>query len=202
MAAAAAGYSLLIFKPMAKSKTNIITHGYHGKVGNQFVLRVRGSKSMICAKPESGNILRSQAQIDQGRRFTGAVHYAKNAMNDPVKKAMYDARADQDTTAFNCAVADFLSKPWVDQIDAIDYAGHTGDKIRVIASDNVKASSVNLSITTGAGAELEAGACVFDQEGMNWTYTATTSQAVIAGLKVVVIVRDVPGHVVERTLTL
>jgi hypothetical protein len=187
---------------MAKSKTNIITHGYHGKVGDQFVFRVRGSKSMICAKPERSNVVRSQAQIDQTRRFSGAVHYAQNAMNDPVKKAVYEARADQDNSAFNCAVADFLSKPWIDQIDAIDYAGHIGDKIRVIASDNVKASSVNLSITSGAGTELESGACVFDSEGMNWIYTATTAQSPVAGLKLIAVVRDMPGHVVEKTLNL
>ena len=190
------------FKTMAKSKTNMITHGYHGKVGDQFVLRVRGSKSMICSKPERSNVVRSQAQIDQTRRFTGGVHYAQNAMADPVKKAVYDARATQDVTAFNCAVADFLSKPWIDQIDAIDYAGHIEDKIRVIASDNVKATSVKLSITDAAGTELEGGDCVFDSESMNWTYTATTAQSPVAGLKVIAIVRDMPGHVVEKTLIL
>ena len=145
---------------------------------------------MICAKPERSSAARSQAQFEHGRRFTGAVHYAQNAMNDPAKKAIYEARANQDNTAFNCAVADFLSKPYIDQIDAIDYAGHIGDKIRVIASDNTEASSVNLSINSDTGTELESGACVFNSEGMNWLYTVTTAQSPVAGLKLIAVVRE------------
>ena len=51
-------------------------------------------------------------------------------------------------------------------------------------------------------ADLETGACVFDDENMNWVYTTTTAQTPIAGLKVVAMVRDMPGHVVEKTLVL
>jgi len=187
---------------MAKSKTNMITHGYHGKVGDHFVLRVRGTSSMICSKPDRSNVVLTQNQKDQTRRFSGSVNYAKNAMNDPVKKAYYTALADKNVSAYNRAMADFLTKPWIDQIDAIDYAGHVGDKIRIIASDNVKVNSVNVSIRSSADVELETGACTFDSENMNWVYIATTLQNPIAGLKVVAIVRDLPGHVVEKSLTL
>ena len=187
---------------MAKSKTNIITHGYHGKVGDQFVFRMRGSNSMICSKPDRTNVVMTQNQKDQTRRFSGAVNYAKNALADPVKRAYYESRATKEVSAYNKALADFLTKPWVDQIDAIDYTGQPGDKIRIIASDNGKVDSVVVSISDNAGAVLETSACVFDGENMNWVYTATTTQAVIAGLKVSVVVRDLPGHVVERSLTL
>ena len=37
---------------------------------------------------------------------------------------------------------------------------------------------------------------------MNWIYTATTAQSPVAGLKVIAVVRDMPGHVVEKTLIL
>jgi len=187
---------------MAKSKTNIITHGYHGKVGDQFVLRVRGGSSMICAKPDRSSVELTQNQKDQTRRFSGAVNYAKNALADPVKRAFYESRATKEVSAYNKALADFLTKPWVDQIDAIDYTGHPGDKIRIIASDNGKVDSVVVSISDNAGAVLETSSCVFDGENMNWVYTATTTQAVIPGLKVSVVVRDMPGHVVERSLML
>jgi len=175
---------------MAKSKTNIITHGYHGKVGDQFVLRVRGNNSMLCSKPDRSNVVLTQNQVDQTRRFSGSVNYAKNALADPVKKAYYESRADKNVSAYNRAVADFLTKPWIDQIDAIDYRGHAGDKICIIASDNVKVNSVNVSIRSSADSELETGACIFDNQNMNWVYTATTLQNPIAGLKVVAIVRD------------
>ena len=180
----------------------MITHGYSGMVGDQFVFRVRGGKSMLCAKPVPSTKPRTQAQIDQGKRFTGAVHYAQTAMADPAKKAVYEARATKDLTAYNVAAKDFLSKPWIDQIDAIDYTGHAGDKIRVIASDNVKAISVNLSVTDAAGNVLETAACVYDDQNLLWIYTCTTAQAVVAGLRLIAVARDLPGHVTEQTLTL
>ncbi len=98
---------------MAKSKTNIITHGYHGKVGDQFVFRMRGSNSMICSKPDRTNVVMTQNQKDQTRRFSGAVNYAKNALADPVKRAYYESRATKEVSAYNKALADFLTKPWV-----------------------------------------------------------------------------------------
>ena len=111
----------------------MITHGYHGKAGEQFVLRIRGNNSMLCSKPDRSNVVLTQNQVDQTRRFSG---------------------------------------------------------------------SVNVSIRSSADVELETGACTFDSENMNWVYTATTLQSPIAGLKVIAIVRDMPGHVVEKSLTL
>jgi hypothetical protein len=187
---------------MAKSKTNIITKGYHGKVGDQFVLKNHGSNSVIAAKPDRANVVLSQAQKDQCRRFTGAVHYAKNALLDPVLKPVYEARATKEKTAFNLAVGDFLTKPWVDQIDATAYSGHVGDKINIIANDNGKITSANVMIRDAGNAELESGACIFDPVLSCWVYTATTVQTPVAGHKILTVVKDLPGHVTEKELVL
>jgi len=187
---------------MSKSKTNILTHGYHGKMGDQFVYRVRGRESIMAAKPETGNIVPTQAQIDQRKRFSGAANYAKVALQDPVLKLVYQAKATKLLTAYNAAMADFLKKPWIDQIDATAYTGQVGDKITVIAADNGKVSSLTLSIRDGAGVQLEGGNCVQDPLTTNWVYTATTTQVPVTGHKIVAIVRDLPGHVTEKELVL
>lgn len=187
---------------MAKSKTNIITHGYHGKVGDQFVLRSQGSKSIIAAKPDRENVVLSQAQKDQCRRFSGAVQYAKNAILDPNLKQIYESRVTKDKSAFNIAVGDFLSKPWIDQVDATAYTGHTGDKINIIAADNTKIASATVTIRDANNLDLETGACVFDAVSTNWVYTATTAQIPITGHKILAVVKDLPGHITEKELVL
>ena len=187
---------------MAKSKTNIITHGYHGKVGDQFVLRSQGSKSVIAAKPDRSNVVLTQAQKDQCRRFTGAVQYAKNALLDPNLKQIYESRATKDKTAFNIAVSDFLSKPWIDQIDATAYAGQAGDKINIICVDNAKITSASVTIRDANNLDLETGACVFDAVSTSWVYTATSTQVPITGHKILAGVKDLPGHVTEKELVL
>jgi len=180
----------------------MITHGYHGTVGNQFVLKVQGGKSVLAARPDRGTVVLTQAQKNQCKQFTNATQYAKNALLDPVLGPVYRSRATKDKSAYNVAVGDFLTKPWIDQIDATAYSGLTGEKISVIAADNIKVSSVMLSILDPAGAELERGACVFEAQSGNWIYTASSDQVPVTGNRVLAVVKDLPGHVTERELVL
>lgn len=187
---------------MATSKTNIITHGYHGKVGNQFVLRVRGSSSVICAKPDRSAVVPTQGQKDQTERFTAAVAYAREVLTDPELRAYYELRATKEVTAFNRAVADFLTVPEIKLIDAVDYTGQAGEGIRVVASSNIKVKTLEFAIRSADGTVLESGVCLFDAVNRNWVYTTTTQQTALAGLKLVATATDLPGRKVEKTLIL
>jgi len=140
--------------------------------------------------------------MDQRKRFVSASNYAKVALQDPVLKLFYKSKATKVLSPYNVALADFLKKPWIDQIDATAYAGQTGDKITVIAADNAKVNSLTLAIRDAAGVELESGPCVMDPLTTNWVYTATTTQVPVTGHKIVAIVRDLPGHVTEKELVL
>ena len=187
---------------MANTKTNMITHGYHGKVGDQFVLRMRGGRSVIAAKPDRVNVTLSQAQKDHCKMFSGAVKYAKKALLDPVLRTIYDSKATNSVTAFNVAVADFLKMPLIVRIDATAYKGNIGDKIFVIADDNAKVNSLSVSICDENGTELESGLCQPDTLTTNWVYTASSLQAPPAGHTIRAIVHDLPGHVAELELAL
>lgn len=195
-------YSSLILIIMANSKTNMITHGYHGKVGDQFVLRSRGGKSVIAAKPDRDKVIQSQPQKDQCKRFSGAVNYAKAALQDPVRRLYYESRATKSKTAYNMAVADFLTMPWIDQIDATGYNGNIGDKIVVMAANNSKVSSMAVAVSDPSGIVLESGPCQLDPLTNNWFYSTTTEQIPVTGNKIVATVHDLPGHVVQMELTL
>jgi len=187
---------------MATTKTNIITHGYHGKVGNQFVFRTRGSKGIIAAKPNRENVILSQAQKDQCKQFNSAVNYARAALQDPGQQEYYTSKATREKSAFNLAIADFLRKPCIDLIDASSYRGEIGDKILMIASDNAKIMAARISILDAGGIVLESGSCVQDAVTTNWVYTASTSQVQMTGLSVLAMVTDRPGHAAAQELAL
>jgi len=180
----------------------MITKGYHGKVGDQFVLSKRGNRSILGALPDRENVALTQTQLDQCKRFTGAVAYAKAALQDPGLKQIYESKATKNKSAYNLAVADFLSKPCIDQIDATAYSGNTGDKIRVLATDNAKVNSLRVMINDPDGIELESGECVYDPVNTNWIYTATTTQVPVTGNKIIASARDLPGHVTQQELVL
>ncbi|MCX6286904.1 MAG: hypothetical protein NTY96_07305 [Bacteroidetes bacterium] len=187
---------------MSTSTENVITAVTHGKLANQIVLRQRFGKTILAKRPRKPVNGPTQAQTDHRRRFTGAVNYARSVMNDPVLRAVYEPRAVNGRTIFMIAVGDYLKLPWIDQINATGYSGHTGDKIRVVPADNVKVTAVTVMINDASGLELESGGAVIDSNGTEWVYTATTDQLPITGTKIIVAVRDLPGHTAESELVL
>jgi len=93
---------------MARSKTNLITKDYHGKVGKQFVIKQRGNTSSLTRYPDRSNVKLSQAQKKSCNRFAQAVKYAQSVIRDPALKAKYESKADKEVSAYNLAIRDFL----------------------------------------------------------------------------------------------
>jgi hypothetical protein len=166
---------------MSYSTENIITAMTHGKLADQVVLRQRFGKTIIAKKPKKSTKEPTPAQVAHRRRFTGAVNYAHAVMNDPALKALYEPRATNGRSVFTVAIADYIRLPWVDQINATGYNGHTGDQVRIIPADNVKVTDVTVMINDAAGAVLESGVAVADVNGTEWVYTATSDQLPVTG---------------------
>ncbi|MBC8315335.1 MAG: hypothetical protein ISR55_13395 [Bacteroidetes bacterium] len=47
---------------MSKSKVNVITHGFSGKLGDQIVLRQRNGQTVMASKPRISKNALSEAQ--------------------------------------------------------------------------------------------------------------------------------------------
>jgi len=190
------------FIAMAISGTNTITRGYHGKIGNQFIIKKHGRKTVLAARPERGNVVLTPAQQEQCRKFAEAVRYAKDAMNDPKLRRRYQAKANPDRPAYNVAISDFMTWPWIDWIDTDAYHGHKGDHIFILAADPGKVSSASLVIRDAEGVEIESGECFYEETSSRWVYIAGKDHGPIAGLRIYAVIRDLPGHLAEKEICL
>ncbi|CEN42276.1 hypothetical protein [Capnocytophaga cynodegmi] len=181
---------------MAESKNNIITHGLSGKVGNMLVFSQRNGKTIVSQKPTKKTIT-SEKVKEQIVKFQQATIYAKTALKNPEVKEQYQSVADkkQGVTAYNVAVADMLQAPKIEQIDLSDYAGQVGDTIKVRAYDDFKVASVTVHIYNSDGSLVEEGNAV--DNGLDWVYTATQTNADLSGDKIVVRATDLPANTTE-----
>ena len=172
-------------------KDNYVTSGASGNVGTLWSFRQRAGKTVLAkvrganSKPPSAKGLAIQD------RFKKALAYARSAMKDPDMKAAYAAAAPRGVSAFNFALGDAAGSPVVNKIDSTNYHGAVGDKLVIDATDNFKVTGVVVTIDSAAGALIESGNAVLD-DNKNWIYTATVANAAIAGSKITAVASDVP----------
>jgi hypothetical protein len=185
---------------MSKVAKNIVTHGLSGKLDDLIVFRQRAGKTIVAAKP-SKMANPTDVQLQHREHFQEAVIYAKGVLADPQKKEAYEPSATNGRSVYNVALADFLKAPKIEEIDISDYTGQPGGVIRVRAIDDFKVAEVSVNITTPDGTEIEQGLAVQDTNLLDWIYTATTTNNLIQGNKIVVLVSDVPGGQAEGTQT-
>jgi len=144
----------------------------------------------------------SEKQKIVRERFRLAAGYARLAMENPEIKAIYAARATKNMAAYRLAVQDFLSPPFIRQIDTSGYKGNPGDTILVAAGDSFRVTRVMVTIRGADGNTIEEGACTLNLPTGKFEYAATASVPVPAGCTLTAKVTDLPGNCVEQTVTL
>ncbi len=186
---------------MAKSKRNIITHGLSGKIGDLLVFRQRFGNTFVGNIPNRTAAL-SAKQLAMNQKFQKAVSYASASLKFPANKALYAQRAHGGVTPFNLAIADYFMPPVIVDVNTLAYTGAAGSKVEILATDDTKVQSVNVSITNAGGQPIEEGAAVQDPVTGSWLYTATAANANLPGTKISVLAKDLPGNAatVEKLL--
>jgi len=183
---------------VAKVGDNIVTTGLSGKLGNLIVFRNRAGKTYVAKAPKKKITDWSEAQEKHRLRFQEAVLYAKNATSLETTKEAYKASAKDGQTAYNVAVADFLNAPLINEIDVSKYNGQPGSYIQVRAIDDFKVVEVSVTIINGDGTEVESGMAMLQQGSIWWRYTATATNELLEGDKIIIRVSDTPGNLTER----
>jgi hypothetical protein len=189
-------YHLLKIKNnvMAISKRNVITHGLSGMVGDLVVFRQRHGKTFLGKIPiNTGKVSPDQQAVRE--KFLKAVSYAKAGLRNPAIKALYEQKAGNGVTSFNLAIADFFAAPVIAEIITSAYTGAAGSRIEVHATDDTKVTEVKLSIIAAGGSAVEEGAAQQDADTGHWFYTATAANASLAGSKITVVAKDLPGNI-------
>ncbi len=180
---------------MGESRKNLATEGLSGLVGN-FVFRRRkdDGKIFVSRKPGSfdGTVTAAQKVIQD--KFVQATIYAKAAIAVPAIKAAYKEVATRGKSAYNMAVADYFNAPVIDELLVEAYTGLPGSKITIKATDDFEVKSVQVHIAHSDGTLIEEGSAVVQDDDLHWIYTATASNASLAGTKVTVTATDNPNN--------
>lgn len=171
----------------------------------------RRAERFIVSKTKSGRTILARKPVDSPRtEFTGsqksmrkivrqAVTYAEFACDQPI----YQVKAlGTSNTPYLLAVADYLKKPKVLDIDLRDWSEGAGQKIHIQARDDFMVLHVRLVIRE-VDCVLEEGEAVQSEtDSLVWTYTTRTYVAREPGLSLAAYAYDLPGNVGEYEVEL
>jgi hypothetical protein len=194
-------YSLLKKSKMGIVKDNYVTSGASGNVGTLWSFRQKAGKTILAKQRGANSKPPNEKGLALQARFKTSLAYARQAMRDPAVKAVYAAAAPRGVSAFNVALGDAASSPVVSLIDSSSYHGAVGETLMIEATDNFKVTGVVVTIDNAAGALIETGNAVL-QDNKSWLYTATVANAALAGSKITAVASDLPGNTGTLSVTL
>ena len=189
---------------MAHSDNSLVTGKISGTLGKELVFREWDGKTVVAKAPKKRKGEPTPSQAETQEKFLLASRYARAIVRSP-DKGLAEAYATvlrRRQNVYSRALEDFLSPPVVISINTRNYKGTLGDKIVVRAMDDFRVVSVRVEIVAANGTLLEEGKASEDANTLDWTYTATQANSLLAGSKVIAIATDVPGNegMLEATL--
>jgi signal peptidase I len=189
---------------MPKLENNPIMKGMSGKLGDVVVYRRVRGEVVVSNTPKKRSGVLTPSQEATKSRFLRAVKYAKRQMEDPASKAYYQPGPNSKiTSAYSAAVADYLKKPEVHEINTSRYGGAIGEEILVKASDNFQLTNVHVAIFAAGGNLLEQGEPTLQQDSSeDYVYKATVANAALPGTKILVTVKDRPGNITVKEVVI
>jgi hypothetical protein len=185
---------------MSNSNENVLARKLHGKFGDQLIFKTRNNKSFVSNVPK--NYKKTPVGNQQGTRdnFRMATKWAKKVLANPSMEEAYRSKEGKGRTAFVVAITDYLKPPRIAEIDASDFSGRVGDKIRVVAFDEINVKQVTLTVTDPQGNVIEESTCVPDGDDMYWDFTLTVAIPTLNGIELTARAQDNPGHWGEVTV--
>ncbi|MDR2908000.1 MAG: hypothetical protein LBU91_08445 [Bacteroidales bacterium] len=176
---------------MAKSNNNVLTHGLSGKIGDLIVFSQRNGRTVVSAVPRKSDKEETEKQKETRRRFQKAVLYASVARHED---NYLNAAERKDKSAYNVAVADFLTAPNIEKVDLSGYSGQEGDRILITVTDDFAVKAVTVRITNSDGTLAEDGPAEPTEVGYEWVFTARRENDNLAGDRIEIFASDEPGN--------
>lgn len=180
---------------MAKSRNNVITHGLSGLIGDLLVFRQRGGKTIVSDRPKARVDNPNANQLSVRERFIKAARYAKAAISDLAKKALYGAAAEADQSAYNVAFADYQKAPEIKaEPNYSGYIGQIGYPIEATVYDNFMVTAVKVEIRDAANTLIEEGEAIQQEDESKWIYVTTVANPDYATSSIIVKAYDMPEN--------
>jgi hypothetical protein len=167
--------------------------GFSGAMG-EIVFADQKKKNQTVAYMKTHYEL-TEAQVGTQDRFKEAARLANAALDDPARRAFYQAIADEkDSSAYHIAFTDYLVLPRFKPLNLSLYKGQVGDPILIRAVDDIGMADVEVTLTANDGSPIEQGKAVEAGKGTGmWTYTATQPVALGSDIFIEVIGFDHAG---------
>jgi hypothetical protein len=181
---------------MAKSRNNPLTEGLSGKLGKTLVFRFVNGETVLAVAPGPRKNKGTEQQQAHRNRFRMTSAYASGQLGDPDAKSLYQqvAKSKNYKSARTLALADYFNPPSITLVDASAYTGKTGEKILIIAEDELEVKTMSVDLVNTSGGLIEKGLAIRRMSSSVWEYTATAENATVTGTKVVVRATDRPGN--------
>lgn len=87
---------------------NPLLQGTSGSIGKTLVVKTTKTGTFSTKHPDMSAVIPSKNQTKGRQRFAEAVKFAKSVMNDPEKKAKYNAK--RGSSVYHAAIKDHLSR--------------------------------------------------------------------------------------------
>jgi hypothetical protein len=189
---------------MAHSNNGVIAGKLNGSLGKEIVFRDWAGKTVVAKAPKKRKGDPTPEQAETQGRFLVASRYARAVLKstDQSLATAYRSALRLRQNVYSRALEDFMKPPVVQSIEARNYKGIVGDTIVARATDDFRVTSVRVEIYSANGTLLEAGNAVIDTYELDWTYTATQPNNLLAGSKIKVIATDVPNNEGIKEITL
>src|SRR4051812_25051123 len=114
---------------------------------DDWVYRQVGDQVFVSPKPDPREHPASETQIGTRTRFREAVAYAKKVLADPCQNEVYAELARlRGRRADKLLTSDYLTPPEIRRIDLSSFHGKAGNRIRVIAFDDIEVVGVSVRI--------------------------------------------------------
>lgn len=185
---------------MARNKKSNLTRGFSGRIGEVVFIQRNGESFVGKTREKARSVNAAQQAVRD--RFRRATMYAKGAMADATRAAIYKAKALDRRSAYATAVTDHLKPVVFGEIDISEYDGKVNSVIHITASSIGKVMSMKLRISDANGNLLEEGNALERGNSGTWDYQATATVAQVQGIVIDVVATDMPGHHSSLTKTL
>jgi hypothetical protein len=182
---------------MAKVELSELHTSVSGGIGRHVYRRKRGG-GVTVARRGTRTAPPSEAQVGVQNRLRTAAAFARDVLAHSDLRVPYERVAEElGKSAYSAAVTDFFTAPVVHLIEVSNYHGAVGDKIKVLARDDVDVVAVSIVLKDASGAVLESGAATSVNASL--IYAVTTVRPAGQPVTIEATAKDRPGNV--STLT-
>jgi len=156
---------------MAKVGDNLVMEGTRGKLGNVVFRLMPNGETWVSKNYNFSHRKFSKAQKTHQNRFQRAAAYARLAAKvHPIYAKLAKGTVK---SPYNWALSDWFNPPVVEQIE------HIKNHIRILATDNVMVTKVQVTILDKAGKVLAKGEATKAKDNW-WNYVSKANGKIIA----------------------